>query len=104
MQVERRRKERLDYTIPLRVRGSEKGGTLYRFETVAQNIGAGGLCALATRMMRVGERLSLRIRFAHPGSTAQAPEISVRGSVVRAEEQPAGLCRFAVYFLLRRVA
>jgi hypothetical protein len=104
MQAERRRKDRLEYTIPLNVRGSEKGGKSYRFKTVAQNIGADGLCAFAPRRMRIGERISLRIRFAHPGSTAQAPEISLRGRVVRTEERPAGLWRFAVSFFLRRVA
>ena len=98
MQSELRRKDRLDYTIPLSVRGSGTGGESYRFETVARNIGAGGLCAYAPRKMQIGERLSLRVRFARPGSTAQAPEISVRGSVVRTEKQPAGLWMFAVAF------
>jgi hypothetical protein len=101
MQAERRRKARLEYTVPLSVRGSETGGKAYRFETVARDIGGGGLCAFAPRTMHIGERVSLRVRFARPGSrTPQAPRIPLRGLVVRTEEKPSGLCLFAVSFLL----
>ena len=100
MKEDRRRKDRLDWTLPISVRGSEKGGETYRFETVAPNIGGGGLCAFAPRKMKVGERISLRIRFARVGrKPPRAPEISVRGLVVRVEERPADYCKFAVLFL-----
>ena len=101
MQVERRRKERLEYALPVGICGSEGGGKEYQFETIARNIGAGGLCAFAPRKMKLGETLSLRVRFAHPGSKAsQAPEVTMRGFVVRTEIRPTGLCMFAVSFLL----
>ncbi len=101
MNGDRRRKDRLEYTLPISVHGSDANGQIYRFETVAPNIGPGGLCAFAPRMMKIGERVSMRIRFAHPGGKwLRAPEISVRGFVVRVEERPAGFCRFAVSFLL----
>ncbi len=100
MDLERRSKDRLEYVLPLKIRGFDEGKT-YQFRTVARNIGAGGLCAYAPRAMRIGERLSMRVRFAHPGSeTVDAPEISVRGQVIRAEARPTGLCLFAVSFLL----
>jgi hypothetical protein len=101
MNSNRRKQNRLECVLPLKVRGTVSEGKTYRFETVASNIGPGGLCGYAPRTMRIGERLSLRVRFARPGSKAvQAPEISVRGQVIRAEERPTGLCMFAVSFLL----
>jgi hypothetical protein len=105
MEAERRRKARLYHSLPLSVRGSEASGKAYRFETITPNIGAGGLCAFAPRIMKIGERISMRVRFARIGSKLlQAPEISIRGQVVRVEERAAGYCLFAVSFLLRRVA
>lgn len=100
MNGNRRRKDRLDFTLPISVHGSGTDGKVYRFETVAPNIGAGGLCAFAPRMMKIGERVSMRVRFARLGrKPVQAPEVSVRGFVVRVEERPAGFCKFAVAFL-----
>ncbi len=97
---DRRRKDRLDFTLPISVHGSGGDGKVFRFETVAPNIGAGGLCAFAPRMMKIGERVSMRVCFARLGSKpVQAPEVSVRGFVVRVEERPAGFCKFAVSFL-----
>jgi hypothetical protein len=101
MQVERRRKERMAFALPVSVSGSEGGGKEYQFETIARDIGAGGLCAFAPRKMKLGETLSLRVRFAHPGSRAiQAPEVTMRGLVVRTEARPTGLYMFAVSFIL----
>jgi hypothetical protein len=98
---DRRRKARMDDPVPVSVRGMESGQA-YRFETVARNIGAGGLCALAPRPMKSGERLSLRIRFVRAGcKPVRAPEVAMRGLVVRVEDLPAGFCVFAVSFLVR---
>ena len=96
---DRRRKCRMTDPVPVRVRGAGPGGKAYRFETVARDIGAGGLCALAPRVMKSGEPIFLRIRFARAGSRpAQAPEFSVQGRVVRVEEQADGFFLFAVSF------
>jgi hypothetical protein len=102
--AERRSKPRMDEPVPVRVRGSECSGKSYRFETVARNIGPGGLCAFSPRIMQPGERVALHIRFARIGARPpQAPEVLVRGIVVRVEARPNGSCLFAVSFLLRRV-
>jgi len=99
--ADRRRKPRMDEPIPVSVRGAERGQA-YRFETVARNIGAGGLCAVAPRPVKLGERLSLRIRFIRAGSIpVRAPEAAIRGLVVRVEDLPGGFCVFAVSFLVR---
>ena len=101
MNSNRRKQNRLECILPLKVRGSGNERKTYRFETVVRDIGPGGLCGYAPRMMRIGETLSMRVRFARPGSSAvQAPEISVRGQVIRAEARPTALCMFAVCFLL----
>jgi hypothetical protein len=93
----------MDDAMPVSVRGSESCGKPYRFETFARNIGAGGLCAFSPRMMKTGEKLTLRIRFAQAGSKpVRAPEILVRGMVVRVEERPGSSCVFAVSFFSRR--
>ncbi len=98
---ERRQKPRMDDPIPVDVKGSHRGKG-YRFGTITRNLGSGGLCAFAPRMMELGEPLSMRIRFARPGSkTVQAPEVSVRGRVVRVEQRPGGFCLFAAAFFLR---
>ncbi len=97
---DRRRKPRMDDPIRLSVRGSGCGKP-YKFNTIARNIGSGGLCAFAPRVMQEGEKVSLRIRFARLGSNPpQAPDIPTRGVVVRVEENPRGLSVFAVSFLL----
>jgi hypothetical protein len=88
---DRRRKPRMEEPLPLSVRGAEPCGKRYQFETVARNIGAGGLCAFAPRVMQKGEKVSLRIRFARLGSKPlQAPEVSMRGMVKRVAESPGG--------------
>jgi hypothetical protein len=87
--------------VPVEVTGS-RGGEQYRFETITRNVGSGGLCAFAPRMMEPGEAVSMRIRFVRPCSRqVQAAEFSVRGKVVRVEPRPDDLCLFAVSFFLR---
>ena len=101
---DRRSKPRMDGPLPVKVKWSGASGKTYRFETVARNIGAGGLCAFAPRAMQVGERLSMRIRFVRMGGRpAQAPEISIRGRIVRVENIRGDCSVFAVSFLLRTV-
>jgi hypothetical protein len=104
MEPERRRKPRLYQSIPLAVRGQELSGNPYRFETIAPDVSASGLCAFAPRIMNLGEKVSMRIRFARLGcKPIQAPEISLRGEVVRVEPGDSGYCKFAVSFILRRI-
>ena len=94
----------MDDPIPLSVRGSELCGKTYRFRTIVQNIGSGGLCAFAPRLMQKGEKVSLRVRFARLGTKPpQAPEMSMRGLVVRVEERPGGFSVFAAAFFLQQL-
>ncbi len=102
--TERRKKPRICDPIPVRVRGVGPDGEHYEFDTVARNISAGGLCAPAPRVIRVGDELTFQIRFLLAGSRpAQAPTVSARGTVLRAEAHPDGTSQFAAAFTLRRV-
>jgi len=104
MRAERRRKPRLDHPVPLKVRGIAPEGGRYEFRTTAENVSAGGLCALAPVQVNAGEILSLQIRFAAAGSMIrQAPTITARGVVLRAEARPGGAWMFAVEFMVRRI-
>jgi hypothetical protein len=71
----------------------------YTFETVVTNISARGLCALAPRILNIGQELSFQIRFSLAGSrSCRAPTVVTRGVVVRTEERPAGRSQFAAAF------
>jgi hypothetical protein len=96
MQTERRSKPRMYAPVQLRVRGTAGSGESYDFETVARNIGAGGVCAAAPRVLQPGDRLSLEIRFALAGSRpATAPVILTYGVVLRSKTLAQGRCIFA---------
>jgi len=100
---ERRSKPRLYDPIPVMVQGSEGNGELYKFDTVAQNIGPGGLSAFAPREMREGEELAVRIRFSLAGTKPiQAPVVAARAIVVRVEKLYDNACTFAVSFFTRQ--
>lgn len=102
MLTERRKKARVEGPFPLTVRGWEMGGLAYRFNTSAKNIGAGGLFATAPRLMSVGEKITILVRFALSDDRVQAPMIAARGRVVRVEDADGDGCSFAVAFLRHR--
>ncbi len=103
MSTERRKKPRIYDPIPVRVLGVGPDGEHFEFDTVAENISAGGLSAPAPRIVKAGDELTFQIRFALAGSTpAQAPAVTARGTVVRAQELPDGTSKFAAGFTLRR--
>lgn len=98
--LERRRKPRMYDPVPVRIRGKGEDSETYSFETVTRDLGAGGLCASAPRMMHKGEKLIIRIRFSVPGTKpVQAPVVSVRATVVRVNESSDGACIFAASFV-----
>jgi hypothetical protein len=101
--LERRKKSRINEPIPIIVRGSDAYGKAYRFKTIARNIGSGGVCASAPRVMEAGEMIHLHVRFALAGSKpSRSPAIAARAVVLRAENQPDGSSEFAASFLLHR--
>ena len=102
--VDRRQDARIKDSLPVFVTGRDRFGRRFSFRMVTWDIGACGLRAIAPQMMRIGEELSLRIRFARTGSTSQtAPEASAKCVVLRSESQSDGTCVFAAAFLKKRV-
>jgi hypothetical protein len=103
MKTERRKTPRIKECIPLIVRAARGGNASYQFNSVVENIGAEGLFAFAPRVMKVGEKLTVFVRFALAGSNPlQAPAIAARAVVVRVEEQSGGSCNFAAAFIRHR--
>ena len=101
--IERRRKPRIYDPVFVLVRGSDASGNSYQFNTIARNIGSGGLCAYTPQVMEAGQKITLHIRFARAGSKPlDAPAIAARGVVLRVEQQFNGSYLFAASFLLHR--
>ena len=102
MKIERRKKQRINEPVSLIVRGSVDGES-YQIKATARDIGAGGLYAFAPRIMEIGEKVTLFVRFSLAGSNPpQAPAIAVRAVVVRVEEKCGESSAFAASFLRYR--
>ena len=103
MKIERRKKQRINEPVSIIVRGSTDCGQAYQIKATARNIGAGGLCAFVPRIMEVGDKVTLFIRFSLAGSSPpQAPAIAARAVVVRVEEKCGEASAFAASFLRYR--
>ena len=103
LKPERRRKSRIYDPIFIVVQGADDSGRGYQFSSIARNIGPGGLCAYTPRIMKAGDKLTIRIRFARAGSEpSEAPTVEASAVVLRVEKQFNGSYLFAVSFLLCR--
>jgi hypothetical protein len=102
--IERRRTLRLHEPISLAVRGEKGNGDGFEFETVARDVGGGGLCAVAPRILSAGDRLRFSIRFARAGTRPfHAPTVAARGVVLRVQELSDGTFLFAAAFTMRGI-
>ncbi len=100
---ERRNKIRIYDPVFVAVKGTAADGTRYRFNTIARNIGPGGLCAYTPQAMETGEKITVRIRFARAGSAPrEAPTVAASAVVIRVEKESNGSYLFAASFLLHR--
>jgi hypothetical protein len=101
--TERRKKPRINDPVSIIVSGSDARGKTYMFDTIARNVGSGGICASAPRIMVAGEKILLHVQFAIAGShPPKAPVIAARAVVLRAEIQQDESYLFAASFLLHR--
>ena len=101
MNQERRRNPRISDPLPIVVRSSNTCSESFEFNSVTKDISSGGLCAIAPKPLRPGEKINLHIRFSRAGSSpAQAPAASATAVVLRTKERPDGTCIFAASFLL----
>jgi len=102
--IERRRTLRLSEPVFLAVRGGQGRGDRLEFETVAKDIGGGGLCAFAPRILNTGDRLRFSIQFARAGSRPfHAPTVTTQGVVLRVQELSDGTFLFAAAFTMFRI-
>jgi hypothetical protein len=102
--IERRRTLRLYEPISLAVRGEHGNGDRLEFDTVARDVGGGGLCAVAPKILSTGDRLRFSIQFARAGTRPfHAPTVTTRGVVLRVQEQSDGTFLFAAAFTMRGV-
>jgi len=102
MQIERRRNARMKDPVPVIVRSINRREKPFQFYSITRDISGSGLCAVAPRILRRGEKINLHIRFAVPGSNPSiAPSASARAVVLRTEKRSDGTCFFAASFILR---
>ncbi len=102
--IEQRRTPRLYEPISVTVRGDAGKGKNFEFETIANDVSGGGLCAFAPQPIRPGTRLSFQVRFARAGTRPfYAPTVATKGIVLRVKDLPDGTCMFAAAFTMRGV-
>jgi hypothetical protein len=102
MGSERGHNSKLREPLPVIVRSINRREKPFQFHSITRDISAGGLCAVAPRILRRGEKINLHIRFAVPGSNPpMAPSASARAVVLRTEKRSDGTCFFAASFILR---
>lgn len=96
-QVERRSKPRIDVPFPVRVRGVDASGQVFKMNTVLDNLSAGGLYLRLARSVKQGTKLFVVVQLpSAPAGEMPAPRVAMRGMVLRAEPQPDSTCGVAV--------
>ncbi len=81
--IERRRKPRLNDSLPARVWGIDNDGEMLGFDSQVDNISASGLFLRVPRQIKISSQISLVVRFMN-GSGLMA---AIRGKVLRDEAQ-----------------
>jgi len=86
--------------LRVKVRGSD-----FEFETVVDDLGAGGICSRSLRKISPGERLRFMVEFSLPGRCCRSGRtdsrklrISARGIVTRIQDLQDGTFKFAAKF------
>lgn len=96
---DRRIHPRIYHPMPITVRGAD-----FSFDTVTDNISAGGLLSRSSRKLEARDTLDLRIKFAIAGSQPKnAPKLAAQGIVTRVRSLDDGTYEFAVKFTRRRL-
>ena len=98
--VERRRKPRIYDPFQTEVQGVDANGEAFEFETVLDNLSAGGLYLRLTRRIEEGAKLLVIIRLPTILSEEGGqPRVVAHGVVVRTEPKPGGACGVGVFFM-----
>jgi hypothetical protein len=92
---ERRRKTRIYYPIPIKIRFPEKG-ELTELGAVAEDLSAGGFSAHTRHECKIGQKLFLIIRFSLAGKPHGATTVAAHGTVLRSRQRFDGSYLIAV--------
>lgn len=96
---ERRSKPRIYLPFPAKVRGIDASGREFEAETVLDNLAANSLYLRI--MYPLKERVELDVVFglsATASGKITSPRVKVRGTVLRTEQKPGGVCGVVVAF------
>jgi hypothetical protein len=96
---ERRSKPRIYYPIPIKIRGKKRGSNRLEFETVADDLSAGGFSTRVAEEYHSGQRLFLLIHFSlAKDKSIRAAKVAAHGVVLRTRKRYDGMYNLAVAF------
>jgi len=96
---ERRSKPRIYYPIPIKIRGKKSRGNCLEFETVADDLSAGGFSARVAQECQPGQRLFFLIHFSlAKDKSIRAAKVAGHGVVLRSRKCYDGMHNLAVAF------
>lgn len=88
---ERRRKPRIHYPIPIKIRARGHLGERLEFETIANDFSAGGFSADTPQECQPGQKLFFIVKFSlAKGDHKEALKIAAHGNVLRSEKRRSG--------------
>ena len=90
--TERRRKPRLNDSLPARVWGIDNDGEMFGFDTMVDNISSSGLFLRISRPLKISSQISLVVRLMNRSGVMAA----IRGKVLRDDPQLDGSRGIAV--------
>jgi hypothetical protein len=94
---ERRSKPRIYEPFPTTVEGVDAKGEAFKYQTVLDNFGAGGVYLRLARHVEQGTELDFVIRLStNPNNQNDVARLVLHGVVLRAESGPCDTCGVAV--------
>jgi hypothetical protein len=96
---ERRKKPRIYYPIPIKIRGTKSCGNRLEFDTVTEDLSAGGFSARVSGECSPGQKLFFMLRFSlAKDRSIRAATVAGHGVVLRTRKRYDGMHDFAVAF------
>jgi hypothetical protein len=97
--IERRQKKRIYIPFPASVEGTDVNGEEFRMNTVLDSLSADSLYLRMMARVRVGDTIAIVFRLSiSVAEETPTSSVSVRGTVIRADEKSGGACGIAVKF------
>ena len=99
---ERRRKPRISTPFPARVKGIDADGLAFEVETVLDNLSSDGCYLRIMPCVEKGALIEVVFKLVTALDSRPARAVKVKGTVMRADERPGGVCGIAMLFRTRR--